>query len=363
MVLDSLGTSSFLSKFDLVKGFHQVPVRVQDRPKTGFVTPWGKYQYRCMPFGLRNAPAVFQRLMDIVLYDVFVYCRAYIDDVVVFSSSWEEHVLHLKCTLQVIQKAGLTLHPDKCDWGVACCRYLGYNVGHGFKSPDDSKITAIKDFSPPTSKTAIRSFLGLVGYYREFIPQFASYSTHLTEATRKSSPELVVWTDALQKEFSYLKSCLCVDPCLVLPLPSDSFTLQTDASGVGIGSVLTVTRNGSEHPVAYFSRKLTPAEQNYTVTELEGLAVVASIQHFEVYLYGTIFTVITDHRALTFLQSAKLLSGRLARWTLYLQTFNFKVAYRPGPQHQPPDALSRSFVDTPILGKGGGDVVQAYNMK
>ena len=141
---------------------------------------------------------------------------------------------------------------------------------------------------------------------------------------------------------------------LVLPLPSDFFTLQTDASGVGIASVLTVTRNGTEHPVAYYNRKLTPAEQNYTVTELEGLAVIASIQHFESISLWTVFTVVTDHRSLTFLQSAKLLSGRLACWILYLQTFNFKIAYRPGSQHQLPDALSRCSLNTPTLNKGGG---------
>ena len=192
----------------------------------------------------------------------------------------------------------------------------------------------------PTTKTAVRSVLGLAGYYRDFIPGFASHSTSLTNLTRKSVPEAVQWT-----------------PELIIPLPTDVFTLKTDASGFGIGAVLTVLRDGVEHPVAYYSRKLSPAEQNYSATELEGLAVMVSITHFSVYLYGTTFTVQTDHRALAFLHSMKLLTGCLARWALLLQQYIFKITYRAGSRNQNADGLSRCYqapASSKINREGGG---------
>ena len=340
-IIDCLGNAKFLSKFDLAKGFHQVPVRECDRIKTAFVTPWGKYQYRYMPFGLRNAPATFQRLMDVVLHDVWYCCQAYIDDIVVFSSSWEDHCSHLAVVLKKLQDAGLTLKTSKCEWGVATCTYLGLVVGQGKRKPDECKVDAIRSFLKPHTKSQVRSFLGLTGYYRDFVPAYASNSYHLTESTKKSAPETVSWTTDMNKEFLYLRDCLCSAPCLSIPLPSDSFCLHTDASGLGIGAVLSVTRARKEHPVAYYSRKLSKAERNYSATELEGLAVVASIQHFSVYLYGVHFVVVTDHRALSFLSSSKLQPGRLARWALLLQEYNFSVKYRPGSQNGNADALSR----------------------
>ena len=159
-----------------------------------------------------------------------------------------------------------------------------------------------------------------------------------------------------QAEFPYL---ICADPCLALPLLNDSFTLQTNASGRGVWSVLTISRDGSEHPMAYYSRKLSPAEKNYSVTELEALAVVVSIQHFNMYLHGTSFMVVTDHPALTFLDSAKLLTRRLAGWALLLQTYQFKIVYRPRFKNQLPDALSRNFTETPVFDK---DVVPHPNI-
>ena len=235
----------------------------------------------------------------ILLNDILVYSRAYMDDIVVFSSDWELHCLHLTSVLQKLCDAGLTVKLPKCEWEVASCNYLGFVVGSGKRRPEDCKIAVIKAFPKPTTKSQVRSFLGLTGYYRDFIPSYAANSYHLTEATRKSSLEPVPRTSHLEKEYCYLQSCLCSAPCLCIPVSSDVFCLQTDASGLGIGADLSVTREKRLHPVAYFSRKLSPAERNYSATELEGLAVVASIFHFSVYLYGVHFSVETDHRART----------------------------------------------------------------
>ena len=224
---------------------------------------------------------------------------------------------------------------------MATCTYLGLVVGQGKRKPDECKVDDIRSFLKPHTKSQVRSFLGLTGYYRDFVPAYASNSYHLTESTKKSAPETVSWTTDMNKEFLYLRDCLCSAPCLSIPLPSDSFCLHTDASGLGIGAVLSVTRARKEHPVAYYSRKLSKAERNYSATELEGLAVVASIQHFSVYLYGVHFVVVTDHRALSFLSSSKLQPGRLARWALLLQEYNFSVKYRPRSQNGNADALSR----------------------
>ena len=342
-ILDTLACAKFMSKLDLNKGFHQIPVRVEDKLKTAFCTPWGKFHFCRMPFGLRNGPAVFQRLMDKILHQDLDYCRVYIDDIVVFSQSWEQHCQHLSRVLERLKTAGLTANRSKCQWGKQKFEFLGHVVGVGLVSPSDCKISALKEFQQPSSKKGIRQFLGLAGYYRRFIKDFAAHSSVLTDATRKSAPERVVWNNVMCDEFVFLKNVLCSVPSLTLPTIDDQFVLQTDASGRGVGAVLSVIREGQELPVAYFSRKLKPRERRYSATELEGLAVVNSVQHFDVYLVTHPFVVVTDHRALIFLNTTRHANGRLARWALALQPYTFTLQYRPGPLNLNADALSRCF--------------------
>ena len=166
---------------------------------------------------------------------------------------------------------------SKCQWGQTRCEFLGHVVGNGLVSPAEGKIEAVRSFALPTTKKQIRQFLGLTGYYRRFVPKYAEHSFELTEATRKSAPERILWNDCMYAEYYYLKDSLCALPSLTLPVPSDQFVLQTDASGIGLGAVLSVTRDGEELPVAFYSRKLQPRECKYSATELEGLAVVAAV--------------------------------------------------------------------------------------
>ena len=360
-ILDQLAEASFLSKIDLTKGFHQIPIHKDDSEKTAFCTPWGKYSYVFMPFGLRNGPAAFQRLMDVVLHEDLDWSRVYIDDIVIFSNSWSEHCLHIGRVLQRLSDAGLTANRAKCQWGQTQCEFLGHVVGKGRVSPAELKVGAVRSFPVPTTKHQVRQFLGLTGYYRRFVPKYAEHSFLLTEATRKTAPDKVVVCDKMLLEFNYLKDCLCRVPALTLPMDRDDFVLQTDASGVGIGAVLSVRRDGEELPVAFYSRKLKERERRYSATELEGLAVVEGVSHFEVYLITHQFTVETDHWALTFLNSAKHQNGRLARWAIRLQPFSFTVSYRPGPLNGNADSLSRGFFDSSPTSsgifEGGGDVL------
>ena len=340
-ILDMLASAVFISKVDLTKGFHQIPIKADDCPKTSFCTPWGKFQYRYMPFGLRNGPAVFQRLMDNLLHQDKEYSQVYIDDIAIFSATWEEHCHHIGMVLGRLQQAGLTAKASKCQWAQTEVEFLGHVVGKGKVCPADLKVQAVKDFPMPRTKRGVRQFLGLTGYYRRFIPKFAEHSYHLTEATRKTAPERVICTDAYCSEFIYLKSVLCSVPTLTLPVPADSFILQTDASGVGLGAVLSVLREEVEYPVAFFSKKLLPRERKYSASELEALAVVVAVRHFEPYLITQPFVIETDHKALVFLNSAQHHNSRLARWAMLLQPYSFSIRYRPGAQHINADVLSR----------------------
>ena len=239
-IIDQLGEAKILSKLDLSKGFYQVPINPDDVEKTAFQTPIGKFEFLAMPFGLRNAPATFQRLMDILLGDTPEFACAYMDDVIIFSNSWDDHLKHINIVMSKLAESGLTAKPSKCEWEKARLVYLGHRFGGGLVAPEDCKVEAVKHFQQPGTKTGIRSFLGLAGYYRRFIPGFADHSVHLTDARGKKAPQQTVWTDELDDEFRYLKQALSSASVLTLPRRDDVFRLGTDATDVGIGAVLSV---------------------------------------------------------------------------------------------------------------------------
>ena len=362
-ILATLATARFISKIDLNKGFHQIPIKTEDAEKTAFFTPWGKFHFVVMPFGVRNGPATFQRLMDRLLHQDLDISRVYIDDIAVFSSSWEAHCIDLARVLDRLRQAGLTVNVTKSQWGQTACEFLGHIVGKGKVSPAALKVKAVQDFVFPRTKRQVRQFLGLTGYYRRFIPNYSDHAYNLTEATRKLAPDRVRQTSALLDEFMYLKNMLCDIPSLTLPVPSDRFILQTDASGVGLGAVLSVRRGEDELPVAFHSRKLQPREQRYSASEVECLAVVDAVNHFGGYLIPQTFVVETDHKALIYLMTAKHQNGRLARWALQLQPYDFTIRYRAGKDNCNADALSRMCVEddgevvsspSPLRNEGGG---------
>lgn len=261
--LTSWGMATLLSKMDLNKGFYQIKMAKDDIDKTAFCSPWGKFAFTRMPFGLRNAPATFQRHMNLVLRGLEELTGAYIDDVSIFSHKWEDHLLHLRETLGRLRKHGLTAKPSKCVWGAATLVYLGHTVGHGKLSVPDCRVAALRKFRQPVTKRDLRAFLGTAGYYRRFIKNFATIALPLTDATKKNAPTKISWDEDMLSAFSILCNSLSDFSALVIPKPDDKFLLQTDASGRGIGAVLSVCRGDAELPVGYYSKKLSPAETRY----------------------------------------------------------------------------------------------------
>ena len=342
-LVDRLGSARYLTTLDLAKGYWQVPMAEDSREKTAFITPQGLFQFTVMPFGLQGAPATFQRMMDRLVASMAAFCAAYLDDLVIFSNSWEEHLSHIDHVLTALRGAGLTAKPSKCQFGMNQCVYLGHVVGNGQVQPEISKVEAVQRWPVPTTKKQVRAFLGLTGYYRKFIPHYATVAAPLTDLTKKFAPNNVTWSNACDQAFLTLKSLLCSSPVLFSPDQAKEFILQTDASDRGVGAVLTQREdNGEEHPVAYFSRKFLPREERYSTVEKECLAIKLGIQAFRVYLLGRPFRVQTDHQCLVWLDRLKDSNTRLARWSLALQPYQFTVTYRPGSANNNADALSRS---------------------
>ena len=344
--LDTLANNKCFSTLDLASGYWQIAMDESSREKTAFTTHVGLYDFTVMPFGLCNAPATFQRLMESVLHGLIGRsCMVYLDDVLVLGNSVEEHIANLRKVWSRLSQAGLRLKPSKCKLFQKEVKYLGYVVSSEGIATDPGKVTAIQAFPQPADLKSLRSFLGLTSYYRRFIPQFSVVAGPLFALTRKDTP--FRWDDRCQIAFDKLKSSLTESPVLSFPQFSRDFQLETDASGEGLGAVLSQEQeDGSIRPVAYASRTLQPHESNYGVTELEALAVVWSVRHFRQYLYGRTCHVYTDHEALKSLLNTPHPSGKLARWGLTLQELDLTIHYCPGKKNAKADALSRYPVGT-----------------
>ena len=294
-----------------------------------------------MPFGMKNAPATFQRLMNKVTQGVN-NCVVYLDDVVIFTDTWDEHLLVLKHFLERLTEAKLVANLKKCEFVHAQVQYLGYVVGQGVVRPPDSKVEAIKDLSRPTTRREVRRFLGCFGYYRRFLKNFASIVAPLTDLLKKDRK--FEWSNVCEESFENAKNVLVSYPVMLAPNFSKPFVLATDASNLGAGAVLLQEDDqGVEHPVCYYSKKFSPAQKNYSVIEKECLALILSLEHFEVYVpaFGPIVKVYTDHHPLKYLNSLKTKNQRLTRWSLFLQSYNLDVRHVKGTNNVIADCLSR----------------------
>lgn len=347
-ILDQLGGAKYFSVFDLASGFHQIRMDERDAQKTAFSTPHGHYEYKRMPFGLKNAPATFQRLMDQILSglqgnELFVY----LDDIVLYASSLEEHAQKFHKLAHRLREANLQLQPDKCEFLRKEVAYLGHIIGKDGVKPDPSKIQAVKEFPIPRNAKNIKQFLGLAGYYRRFIPDFAKTARPLTGLLKKEAT--FVWAKAQTEAFEGLRDQLCKEPILQFPDFSEPFVLTTDASGFAIGGVLSQGEIGKDLPIAYASRALNKAETNYSTIEKELLAIIYCVRHFRPYLYGRKFRLVTDHKPLVWMHSVKDPCSRLLKWRMKLQDHEYEVVYKPGRHNANADALSRNPPQKKIL--------------
>jgi len=339
-IFAELAGSNFLSKFDFAKGYWQVPMRPEDRDVTTFVTHQGLFRFKVMPFGLVNAPATFSRIMRKLMYQL-KQLKNYLDDVLAHTSGWSEHVDTLKQFFERVRAANLVLRPTKCFVGFYSVTFLGHKVGSQGLGPTTDKLEKIEKAPAPRTKKQLRSFMGLVGYYRNFVPNFAAIAVPLTDLTKKGTPNQLPWGDTQDRAFVSLKRHVCNPPILRLPELCKPFILQTDASNDGLGAILLQEDNGVKLPIAFAIKKLLYRERNYSTIEREALAIVWGVEKFEKFLYGQHFFLETDHQPLQYIMNAKFQNGRLMRWALALQPYRFTVRAIKGSQNVGADFLSR----------------------
>lgn len=342
-VLAQLGNARWFTSFDLSQGFLQIPVRSEDVPKTAFVCHRGTFEFIRMPFGVAGGPATFQALMDKVLADIkHQFCMAFLDDVLIYSTSFEDHLSHIEEVLRRIAQAGLTINPNKTQMCKQSLKFLGHIISPGECRPDPDKVAAVKDFPTPQTVKELQAFLGLAGYYRTFIPRFSEVAKPLTSLLQRDAKWN--WTERQQHAFGSLRCLLADNVVVALPDLNRPFVVETDASAVGVAAVLLQETGGQLRPVSFISRTLKEAEQHYTVQEWECLAVVWAVDKFRPYLEHTLFEIHTDHASLKWMFTTEQTSSRVRRWVLRLQGFNCVVKHRRGRANIPADALSRNPV-------------------
>ena len=347
-LLDTFNGAKWFSCLDLASGYWQVAMNDEDKKKTAFTTKFGLYEFNVMPFGLCNAPATFQRLMDKLLASYRgKFVEVYLDDITIFSTTFELHCQHVEIILDALRQANLMLNAEKCFFFLPEVKLLGHVINREGIQPDEDKIIKVRDYPVPTTIRQLRGFLGLASYYRKFIKGFSTIAKPLNKLLEKEA--LYLWTEEQQKSFETLKKHLISAPILRYPDFEKPFYLHTDASGTGIGAVLAQKDDDNkEYAVAYASRSLNKAERNYATTEQECLAVVWAVEHFHQYIGTNHFVLITDHSALQWLRTSEL-KGRRARWILRLEPYNYTIKHRAGRKHNNADAMSRMYeMEEPI---------------
>ena len=342
-LLDKIKGAEIYTKLDLKEGFNNIRILEGDEWKTAFRTKDGLYEYTVMPFGLKNAPATFQRYMNDIFRDLLdVSVIVYLDDILIYSKNREEHTKHVKEVLHRIQENNLFLKLSKCSFYVTEVTYIGIVITPEGVSMEKEKIRAVEEWPIPKTVKQLQSFLGFANFYRRFVNGFSTIVKPLTTLTKKDNKWK--WAEQQQEAFDKLKKEMTKDPVLIHPNPEKTFYLETDASGLALGAVLSqIGPDGYLHPIAYWSRSFLPAELNYDTHDKELLAIIDSLKHWRLYLEGTEkpIEVITDHRSLEVWRTGRSFTPRHARWYLALASYNIKINYRPGLMSGKPDALSR----------------------
>lgn len=341
-ILKDIGGSRIFSTMDLKSGYWQIPLAPEARRYSAFTTPsGGQYQFRVMPFGLKNAPGTFQNLMRHVLADYWgKFAIAYLDDIIVYSEDWKQHLLHLALIFERLQIYGLTCSPQKCQFGQTSLPYLGHVVTSEGNHPQPKHLQAILDAEPPRTRKGLRSLLGAMNWLHEYVPHYSEITAAMTDLLSPKRP--YKWNQEAQKALEDAKEAFRHHELLSRPEPSLPFILQTDASARGMGAVLMQqTPDGPRKIISYASAKFSPTEAAYHCNEQECLAVIWAITHFRPYLEDQRFILRTDSKTLTWLDRQKDTRDKLTRWHVLLSRFTFDIEHCPGKNNELPDALSR----------------------
>lgn len=343
-ILSMLRDAKYISSIDLRKAFWQIPLQEDSKEKTAFSVPGrGLFHFKVVPFGFVNSAQCQQRLMDVVFgpkLEPKVFC--YLDDIIVTSSSFEEHIEILNEVFLRLKEANLSINLEKCEFFKKSLKYLGFVVdGTGLRT-DPEKVSCMLNYPRPVTTTEVKRFVGMTSWYRKFICHFSTLMSPLNDLIKaKKKKEPITWTPEAEASFVKLKQALVSAPILNSPDFARPFIIQCDASDTGLGGVLTQNKDGQEVVIAFASRSLSQSERKYPVTQKECLAVIFSIEKFRPYIEGTHFTVISDHYSLIWLHNLKEPTGKLARWAVKLQQYDFDIIHRKGKLNVVPDALSR----------------------
>ena len=341
-IIDKMQDAQYWTTLDAAGAYWSMPLNEEDKEKTAFTVPRGKYEFNVTPYGLTNAGASYQRMIDMCLSGLkFDRILAYMDDVVIFSRTFAEHMVELDAIFDKLLDANITLKASKCVIASHSVDFLGYRLSMDGIRPQSRLISAILEFKRPESRKAVRSFLGLANFYRNFIPQFADIARPLNTLT--SDNVKFEWSNSCEVAFQKLKELLSSEPVLAFPRLGEPFIVDVDASDVAFGGVLMQKgRDGLLHPVGYYSDSVKPSQKDWHATTKEAFALVLAVRHWYVYLAGTEFVLNSDHNPLVTIRSQKDPRGKFSRWVLELEEFNYVVKYIPGVQNVKADALSRN---------------------